>query len=206
MINNCIQIPMIDNFFCHYQYTIQVLIAIGTIGSVITSLILARLQYGIKTKGTISIKIFLPKLGYINPGIRIDGKNIKEENLYMVANIVNIGNVKVKIDGNVFYMKIPFLNLAITKLPFTLEHTLHKFPCWIEPGESKTFTAKYDEKNLSFAIPSLENWFYRFLLQISLTGLLQIKIFTYTSNGQVLRLRISKYFNKKLRDIILQKK
>ena len=33
MINNCIQIPMIDNFFCHYQYTIQVLIAIGTIGS-----------------------------------------------------------------------------------------------------------------------------------------------------------------------------
>jgi hypothetical protein len=147
---------MIDNFFCHYQYTIQVLIAIGTIGSVITSLILARLQYGIKTKGTISIKIFLPKLGYINPGIRIDGKNIKEENLYMVANIDNIGNVKVKIDGNVFYMKIPFLNLAITKLPFTLEHTLHKFPCWIEPGESKTFTAKYDEKNLSFAIPSLE--------------------------------------------------
>ena len=93
-------------------------------------------------------------------------------------------------------------------LPYTAGHGYHKFPRWIEPGEGKAFFAP----QVLPSIPPIKNCFYRFLLQIfatrllQWTRLLQITAFTFTSTGQVVRLKVDKYINKQLLNIILQKK
>jgi len=200
---------LFEQIFMDYQHTVQALVAIGTILSVIVAVVLAISQNKLKARGTISVKIFLTKFGFVEPGVRIDEQVITEADgeLYTIANIQNIGNIRLAIDNQSFYVKIPFYSTLFIMLPYTIERGHHKFPHWIEPRESKAFLAP----QVSPPISPIKNCLYRLLLQVfstrllRWTRLLQIKAFTFTSTGQVIRLKISEYKNKQWLDIILQK-
>jgi hypothetical protein len=122
---------------------VQALVALGTISSVIVAVVLAISQNKVKARGAISFKIFLPKLGFVAPGVRIGEQFITEADgeLYITANIQNIGNVRLAIDNQNFYVKIPFYSTLLITLPYTEGQAPHKFSCWIEPGEGKKFIA-----------------------------------------------------------------
>lgn len=200
-------IKYIEEFLCSYQYTIQALIAIGTIGSVIISSVLANFPYKTKIRGTFSIMYLIDKIAYVEPQeVDIENKKIKE-NLVMIANIENIGNSKLVISIDKFFIKVPFQGPTFVQLSLNKNLKLHRFPVMLEPGEGEGFTTQYRENSI-LGIDPVKNPLQRFLLKVfsfkllRWTGLVQIRAFTITSNGRELRLEIGEYLRKKLLTLI----
>ena len=195
----------IEYLCSQYQYTIQALVALCTIAVSVISLYQSQLQWRIKIRGKLSIRFLIDRHGYIDPNVRIAGTYVKENDPAIIANIENICNLTIKIRNSCIYVERSFFKNMYwhISLPYMLSNPPmtkpHSFPYAIEPGSECILMDRFNKDALDkLKLDKLD----KFLLRLYVFW---PKAFVFTSNGKKLRLRMSGYFYKQLRQQLLSK-